>query len=193
MRLFARVVFAPAMLVLFAAAALDCRYADGQLGRNVGIGLLCGLAAAVSYDVFRLPFVFARPLGIAALVPPMNLFKVFPGFGAMILGLPVEQASYSTTAQLLGWAYHFSNGATFGVMYLALVGDATRRHWAWAIVMAAGLELGMLFTPYPRVFGITVTPRFVVVTLMAHAIFGVCLGLAVRCLAGRWRGARAEV
>src|SRR5205085_2237896 len=111
------------------------------------------------------------------------LFKVFPRFGAMILGEPIEQTSYSVAAQLLGWLYHFSNGATFGVMYVAMVGNPSKRHWAWAIVMAVGLELGMLLTPYPQVFGIPVNARFIMVTIAAHGIFGVCLGLTVRWMA----------
>jgi len=79
----------------------------------------------VAYDVFRLPFVFAKEWGIASVVPPMNLFKVFPRFGAMILGQPVEQTTYTLAADLVGWTYHFSNGLTFGIMYLAMIGDAT--------------------------------------------------------------------
>ena len=106
------------------------------------IGVTAGLAAAVAYDVFRLPFVFARELGIAAVIPPLQLFKVFPGFGAMILGEPLDQQNYSVGTTVLGWAYHFSNGATFGVMYLALVGEATRRHWTWAIAMAVASRIG---------------------------------------------------
>ena len=117
----------------------------------------------------------------------MNLFKVFPRFGAMILGQPLEQSSYSTTAALLGWGYHFSNGAAFGVMYISMIGDGRQRHWAWAIVMAVGLELGMLLTPYPQVFNIPVTARFVCVTMAAHAIFGIGLGIAVRQMAQRWQ------
>jgi hypothetical protein len=113
----------------------------------------------------------------------MKLFKVFPRFGAMILGQPIEQSSYSLAAQILGWLYHFSNGATFGVMYVAMIGDATRRHWAWAVLMALALELGMLLTPYPNLFNIPVTTRFVMVTIAAHAIFGVAMGLAIRWLA----------
>jgi hypothetical protein len=129
--------------------------------------------------------VFAKELGIRALVPPLDLFKAFPRFGAMILGQPIEQSHYSAAAQGLGWSYHFSNGATFGVMYLAMIGDATRRHWSWAVVMALGLELGMLATPYPQVFHIALTTRFVLATIAAHAIFGVGLGLAARWLAAR--------
>jgi len=182
MSLFTPFVFLPAFVALCVLAVLDRARGDGHVWRAVWIGMLGGLLAAVAYDVFRLPFVFAKQWGIDSIVPPMNLFKVFPRFGAMVLGQPVEQAHYSTAAQVIGWIYHFSNGATFGVMYLALIGDA-RRHWAWAVLFALALELGMLFTPYPSVFSIAVTGRFIAVTVTAHAIFGAILGLVVHKLA----------
>ena len=185
MRIFTPFVFLPAMILLIVLAVVDRRWGDRQLWTAVYIGLLGGLLAAVAYDVFRLPFVFAREWGISAVVPPMNLYKVFPRFGAMILGQPLEQEHYSAAAQILGWLYHFSNGATFGVMYVAMVGSPTRRHWAWAVVMALAIEIGMLLTPYPTVFGIPVTAPFVAVTVAAHAIFGVGLGLTVRWLGRR--------
>jgi hypothetical protein len=141
----------------------------------------------VAYDAFRLPFVFADAWGLERLVPRMPLFKVFPRFGAMILGQPVEQSSYSLAAHVIGWAYHFSNGLTFGVMYAAMIGEGTRRHWAWAVLMAVGLELAMLLTPYPQVFGIHVGVLFIAVTLAAHLLFGVVLGLVTRWLSGTWR------
>jgi hypothetical protein len=115
----------------------------------------------------------------------MNLFKVFPRFGAMVLGQPIEQAHYSAVTQVVGWLYHVSNGATFGVMYMALIGDARRRHWFWAVLFAVGLELGMLVTPYARVFDIALTMKFIFVTVVAHGIFGVGLGLVVRRLSQR--------
>jgi hypothetical protein len=180
MRAFAQFVFMPAMLGLLAAAGFDRAKGDQHLYRAVLMGLIGGLLASVAYDVFRLPFVFAKAWGIDSVVPQMNLFKVFPRFGAMILRQAVEQSHYSSAAQIIGWLYHFSNGATFGVMYIALIGDPARRHWCWAVLFAVALELGMLFTPYPSVFGIPLTARFVVVTLAAHAIFGVALGLLVR-------------
>ena len=176
MRLFTFFVFIPAVAVLFILAFADRAMGDGRLWRNVMIGAAAGLMAAIAYDIFRLPFVFAQSWGLAAVVTPINLFKVFPRFGAMILGQPIEQASYSLAAHVAGWLYHFSNGLTFGVMYLALIGDAAKRKWLWGIVMAAGLELGMLFTPYPNVFGIHLTGVFVAVTLAAHLIFGAVMG-----------------
>jgi hypothetical protein len=183
MRIFTIFVFVPALVVLFLLAFFDALHGNGRLWRAVHIGLTAGILAALAYDVFRLPFVFSKEWGIDSFVPQMKLFNVFPGFGAMILGQPVEQANYSTAAHVVGWIYHFSNGATFGVMYIALIGNPAKRHWAWAVLMALALEIGMLLTPYPHVFGIAVTPRFVVVTVAAHAIFGVGLGLAARRLA----------
>lgn len=186
MRTFAGAIFVPAMLGLSGLTIFDHCRGSGELMRAITIGAVGGLLAAVAYDLFRAPFVFARQWGIAGVVPALNLFKVFPAFGAMLLGQPIQQAHYSLAAQYLGWVYHFSNGLTIGVMYLALIGAGARRHWGWAVLLALGLELGMLFTPYPRVFGIPVTFRFVLVTLAAHAVFGVCLGLCVKTLSRRF-------
>ena len=72
----------------------------------------------------------------------------------------------------LGWLYHFSNGATFGVMYVAIIRDPFRRRWAWAVLLAVGLELGMLLTPYPQVFNIEVSTRFVIVRLRPTGFLG---------------------
>lgn len=169
-------ILLPACVALAVIALLDWQHHDGKLARMVLLGTVAGLVAAVAYDLFRVPFVWSREWHLAAVIPPLKLFKVFPRFGAMILGQATEQSQYSTAAHALGWTYHFSNGATFGIMYVAMIGEAGRRHWGWAVLMAVGLELGMLFTPYPGVFGIHVTPTFVAVTLSAHLIFGIVLG-----------------
>ena len=180
-------ILLPATIVLVGLAYWDRARGDGRLWRGFVIGSIAGFAAAIAYDVFRLPFVFSRQWGLSGIVPPMPLFKVFPRFGAMILGQVVEQPEYSLAAHVVGWTYHFSNGVTFGIMYLALIGDGRRRAWWWGIVLAMGLELAMLFTPYPGTFGIQVTGLFVVVTLSAHLIFGVMLGVLSRGMAGRSR------
>ena len=99
-------------------------------------------------------------------------------------GQPLEQPVYSPVTQLVGWAYHFSNGLTFGIIYVALIGDPAKRYWAWALVFAVGLELAMLFTPYPVFFHIPLATPFVVVTLTAHLVFGIVMGWATLRL---WR------
>jgi hypothetical protein len=178
MRAFTLLVSLPALAALLAGALFDRAVGSQRLWRVIVVGSVAGLVAAFAYDVFRLPFVFAHELGIERILPPLQLFKVFPRFGAMILGQPVEQPVYSVLAQLVGWAYHFSNALTFGIMYVALIGDANKRSWVWAVVFATGLELGMLFTPYPTFFGIALIPRFVVATLAAHLVFGAVMGLS---------------
>ena len=187
MRSFVLLYQLPATVILVVLAALDRSRGSGQLYRAVLIGALAGFLAAVAYDIFRLPFVFANALGISSLVPALPLFKVFPRFGAMILGQPLEQPAYSLLAQLVGWTYHFSNGITFGVMYLALIGDALRRSWLWSVLFAVGLEMAMLVTPYPGFFSIKVTATFIAVTLTAHLVFGVFMGLLARRFWHRWQ------
>ncbi len=184
MRGFTLFIALPALAVLCGLALADRASGTRRLWRVVVVGAVAGLAAAMAYDVFRLPFVYADALGIQHVAPPLKLFKVFPRFGAMILGQPLEQPVYSAAAQLVGWTYHFSNGLTFGIMYLALIGDPARRSWWWAVAFAVGLELAMLFTPYPAFFRIPITAKFITVTLTAHLVFGVVMGWAAARL---WR------
>jgi hypothetical protein len=179
MKTFALCAFVPSCALIGVIAAIDHFKGNGRLARLVWIGVLAGLVAAVAYDIFRLPFVFSRPLHLASIVPPLDLFKVFPRFGAMLLGQAIDQPGYSVAAQILGWTYHFSNGATFGVMYVALLGNPARRHWAWGIAMALALEAAMLLTPYTSAFNVPLTATFVVVTLVAHTVFGIVLGRRV--------------
>lgn len=177
MRFFLFTVFIPAIAALIAIAAADLLMGAGTLAREIGVGIAAGLIAAIAYDIFRLPFVYSRQWGLESLIPQMDLFKVFPRFGAMILNQPIEQTHYSASAQLTGWIYHFSNGATFGIMYVALVAPLKLKEWWWGVAMAVAIEGALLLTPYSARFGITQNLRFVEVTLAAHLIFGVSMGL----------------
>ncbi len=187
MRLFTFAILIPATAALIVLALMDRAKGDGMLWRGVVIGAVAGFVAACAYDVFRIPFVVAAADKVGPDWLRLPLFKVFPRFGALILGQPFDgtttDSQFTLYAHLLGWVYHFSNGITFGVMYMALIGDASRRSWLWAVLFAAGLELAMLFTPYTSYFGIHMTSRFVIVTLLAHVIFGVTLGLIAKRLA----------
>jgi hypothetical protein len=191
MRTFTFWVLIPATVVLIGLAVYDRFLGDRRLWRAVIIGAVAGFAAAVSYDIFRIPFVVAAIDHTGPAWLRLPLFKIFPRFGAMILGQPYTQtqtdSQFTLAAHLVGWIYHFSNGLTFGVMYMALIGDVRRRSWLWAIALAVGLELAMLFTPYTSFFGIAPSVRFVIVTLTAHLIFGIVLGLLARAIARRWR------
>jgi hypothetical protein len=190
MRTFTLWILIPSTFLLIAMAILDLVRGDRRLFRAVCIGAIGGFLAAVAYDTFRIPFVVGAIDHTGPAWLRLPLFKIFPRFGAMILGQPFTQtqtdSQFTLTAHIVGWIYHFSNGITFGVMYMAMIGDAGRRSWLWAIALAAGLELAMLFTPYTQFFGINQTARFVVVTLIAHILFGIALGLYTRRKAMQW-------
>src|SRR4051812_8482284 len=86
MRTFTFAILIPSTALLVLITAMDFVKGDRRLFRAVMIGAIGGFLAAVAYDVFRLPWV----LGAADHVGPwwlrLPLFKVFPRFGAMILG-----------------------------------------------------------------------------------------------------------
>src|SRR5205807_10579640 len=97
---------------------------------------------------------------------------------------------------------HLSNGATFGVMFAAMYAgtrEATNQvrvqstacglAWqpiAWATLMAVGIELCLLASPYAPFSGIELTPRFVFVTMLAHIVFGLGLGAYFAWHTARW-------
>jgi hypothetical protein len=197
MRTFTFAILIPATVVLIALAVVDRARGDGLLWRGVVIGAVAGFLAAFAYDIFRIPFVVAAIDNVGPDWLRLPLFKVFPRFGALILGEPFDatttDSQFTLAAHLVGWIYHFSNGITFGVMYMALVGDASRRSWLWAVIFATGLEMAMLVTPYTTFFGIHMTTRFVIVTFVAHAVFGVALGLVAKCLGDLWNRQPARV
>src|SRR5687768_11770411 len=132
MRAFVLWAFLPATLLMIAWAAWDRAAGPGYAWRVVWIGALAGLVGACAYDVFRVPFVFAREMRIDSVVPQLPLFTVFPQFGLMILrdwqwdfggiargysweNWDLRAPTYSVADHLVGWAYHFSNGMTFGI------------------------------------------------------------------------------
>lgn len=130
-------------------------------------GALGGIVAAFAYDLFRLPFVLAGA----------PLFTVFARFGELLLGATEPR----WLVQALGWSYHFSNGAALGIMFLALVTRPTPRALFWgAVGWALLVEAMLLLTPYAPFFGLPLNGQFIALTVSAHLVFGVALGLWCR-------------
>jgi hypothetical protein len=131
------------------------------------LGALGGFVAALAYDAYRVPFVLQGA----------PLFKVFPKFGALILG--TDEPVWLT--QIVGWSYHFSNGAALGIMLLAMVTRPSRSSLLWcAVAWALFIEAMLLLTPYTAFFGLAMSGRFIFLTASAHLVFGVALGLWLR-------------
>ena len=87
----------------------------------------------------------------------------------------------SLFSNLVGWAYHFWNGACFGMIYALLFGWA---RWWFAIIY--GVVIGIIFMVSPVVtatgvgyFGLQFSLGFPVTVTLAHLAFGAVLGLSL--------------
>jgi hypothetical protein len=80
-------------------------------------------------------------------------------------------------SEVVGWAYHLSNGVSFGLMYAVIV---RRAGPVTAVLWGLVLEGVMLLTPYAEVFGYHMDSRFLAITIGAHMVYGLVLWLALR-------------
>jgi hypothetical protein len=154
------------------------RRRDDPLARHVAVGLAAGAVATVALEAVRLPGFW---LGFM----PGNLPRLM---GVLLLN---QFATGPTPASdIAGWAYHFWNGASFGLIYILVFG--TCRRWVGAIY---GVVLGFGFMLSPVVsalgvgfLGLEFSKGFPVTVALAHAAFGTVLGW----LSARWLGFEAS-
>ncbi len=174
MRAFAPCILLPATLLL----AILALKGSSQTRFIIAQGALAGVFAALVYDLFRLPFVLAgKPL-----------FGVFPQFGQLLLFGELN-GDTSFWPQIVGWTYHFSNGAALGIMGAAMIPlSATPKTRFWSsVAFATGVEIALLLSPYYQFLGLHLPmSQFVPITLAAHLIFGAALGWY---FARKWPGA----
>lgn len=131
------------------------------LRRLVG-GLWAGGLATVAYDVVRIPVAHSG----------IPVFKAISYFGTLLVGVE----SPTPLSEALGWAYHLSNGISFGLMYAAVV----RKPRVYsAVIWGLMLEAVMLMTPYAEVFGYRRDAKFLAITIGAHVVYGLVLWLAL--------------
>jgi len=72
-------------------------------------------------------------------------------------------------------------------MFLALVTRPTRAVLFWgAVGWALFVEVTLLLTPYAGFFGLPLNQQFLVLTLSAHLVFGITLGLWLRARKGKF-------
>lgn len=164
MKVFTPCVLFPSTLLLIYLALTG----QSNTRRIIREGALAGLFAAVIYDVFRVPFVLAgKPL-----------FAIFPKFGQMLLYGTLATNDTGVGVQAVGWAYHFSNGAALGIMFLAMMPSRVSRtgRFAGAIAWAVGVEILLLLSPYYQFFQLKMDwAEFLWLTLSAHIVFGLAL------------------
>ena len=141
-------------------------------------GLWVGALATLAYDIVRIPVAHSG----------IPVFKAISYFGTVLLGVQ----SPTPLSETLGWAYHLSNGVSFGLMYAALV---SKPRLYSAVIWGLTLEAVMLMTPYAEVFGYRRDAKFFVITIGAHAVYGAVLYVALRwwTTTGRFQLKRAHI
>jgi hypothetical protein len=177
MDVLAKVAMLPAIALIAAIWGLLHRR-DDPLARPVAVGLAAGAIATIALEAVRLPGFW---LGFM----PGNLPRLM---GVLLLN---QFATGPTLASdIAGWAYHFWNGASFGLIYVLLFG--TCRRWAGAIY-GVFLGLGFMLSPVVSALGVgflglEFSKGFPATVTVAHAAFGTLLGW----LAARWLGFEAS-
>jgi hypothetical protein len=151
---------------------------DDPLAKPVAVGLSAGTVATIALEAIRLPGFW---LGFM----PGNLPRLM---GVLLLN---QFATGPTLiSDVAGWAYHFWNGASFGLIYVLVFG--TCRRWAGA-VYGVLLGLGFMFSPVVSALGVgflglEFSKGFPVTVTLAHAAFGGVLGW----ISARWLGFEAS-
>lgn len=140
------------------------RKLDGRvLADALRIGFVGGLVATIAYDVARLPF---HLIG-------QRVFAPISAYGVWLL----DADSSSRFSEVVGWCYHFWNGASFGIMYALYMKG---RHWGWAIVWACFLETVALLSPFGRVFSLSGNYYAIGIAYLGHVAYGIPLGKLVQ-------------
>ncbi len=162
----ARVLILPSAAVLAIAWAALKRWGSQELAGALATGAVAGALAtlaleAVRYTGFRLGFM------------PGNLPELM---GVLLLNRFALGPSAAST--LAGFAYHFWNGAAFGVIFTVLVGQRSR--W-WSVPYALAIGLGLLVSPVVQALGVGLFGKdfgwhFAATVLTAHAAYGAALG-----------------
>ena len=158
----------PSAALIFAITALNYFLKYKKLNQQIYSGMLAGLVATIGLEIVReigfrlggMPGDMPKLMGVLLL----NRFAEGPGFWSNIAG----------------WAYHFWNGACFGIIFSLFFG----RPKIWAgIVYAFFIGIGFMISPVTRTLGIGAFGfqfkdgyQFITTVTLAHIAFGSILG-----------------
>lgn len=138
----------------------------GKLRKQIYIGLLAGILATLGLEVVR--EIGFRLGGMPGEMPQL--------MGVLMLDRFAMGPNW--LSNLVGWAYHFWNGASFGLIYSLLLG----RPPAWSgIVFALLIGVGLMISPVVVAMGVGIFGSqfgigFPITVILAHIAFGSILG-----------------
>ncbi|WP_162907979.1 DUF6789 family protein [Allorhizocola rhizosphaerae] len=158
-----------AWVVVWRALPAAARKALAQRAR---IGLLVGLCATAAYDV-------SRWLLVETTGSTVRPFDAWPLFGEL-LGAGDRT---TTSALVVGFAFHLVNGLGFAVGYtIVLAEKGVIAGIIWALVLET-----VMVSFYPGWLGLKALDEFISVTVFGHFAYGAVLGWLARALVRRSR------
>lgn len=158
-----------------ALLGVSLRRSQRVISKAIVLGAAAGALATLPLEVVRL-------IGFHYGYMPGNLPRLM---GVLLLNRFAQGPSLAS--DIAGWAYHFWNGASFGILFVALFG--ARRRWLAALY---GIALGVGFLLSPVVaslgvgfFGLEFSRGFPITVVAAHLAFGGALGVLARMCFGK--------
>ena len=159
-------VMLPAAVALI-ALWIVARRMSSPLASFLARGALAGMAATLALEAVRYP-------GFRMGFMPGNLPQLMG-----VLLLDRFALGPSLLSNLAGFAYHFWNGASFGMIFALLAAGVSR--W-WAVGFGVAIGVGFLASPVVLAlgggfFGRDFGWQFAATVLTAHSAFGAALAL----------------
>ena len=161
----------PSVALLMLSFAASVARGHTVLSRRIWAGALSGLVATLGLELVR-----ATSFHLGGM----------PGDMPRLLGVLLTDRFMlgpSTLSDVLGYAYHFWNGISFGIIFAVILG---RKPLWWALSFAQLIGIGFLLSPAVSALGIGFMglsmPAMPVTVVTAHLVYGLLLGLMTRWL-----------
>ncbi len=170
MSLLGKWLLIPAMALLGVVTRVAWGRGHKRLTNRLLAGAAAGFIATIGLEVVRLT--------------SFHAFEGMPGDLPRLMGvllLDRFMLGPSLASDVLGWAYHFWNGVSFGILFTVFLG---RRSLLWAPGYAELIGFGFLLSPAVKALGIGFMgldmPSMPITVVLAHLAYGLILGLLSR-------------
>lgn len=137
-----------------------------RLTRRIWVGVVVGACATFGLEAVRYP-------GFLMGWMPGNLPQLM---GVLITDSFMQGPTFRS--DVLGFLYHFWNGACFGMIYTIICG---KKPFYWGVGFSAVIGVGFLASPVVKSLGVGFMgmemPMMPVTVMLAHLVYGLGLGL----------------
>lgn len=167
-------ILIPSILGIALLIILIWRLGYTSLLRQVLVGIAAGVVGTIGLEVVRI-------IGFELGWMPGELPKLMG-----VLLLDQFATGPDVTSNVAGWAYHFWNGAAFGILFSLLI---SKTNIFWGLAFGVLIGIGFMVSPVVKSLGIGLFGveykdgyQFMVTVTLAHAAFGILVGWVTQVL-----------